>query len=520
MFFLWQIIGAVLLVLILLVAGILLAQSRGRTSGSKRVGSPKTATTAAPLLTVGIDDDSLNGVLQPFFCTGNYFYYGDGKMSFATFLGRHSADALFAPNNIKTTNVFGVGDPNGMGWLGGDSIASIELSNGDALFVYGDSFLGSMSEQSVWLASRREKPIYMPHNSVSYLKLHKDAFKKNKIAQHFFFIGQSIENVSNDSGFEFAADCIVDWKTEMLTKYKQLPYYFQPNGCGNLIQPRIEIKGSDSIAAWLMGGMCKENEIAVLASIVRGVKSLKAQFLVIKDALDANGLAKNPFLWDKDPTTRSFDIREELRSGGIVYQKIMKDRNGEYVVIGSKNKRPGVDIFLFRGSYDQILAQDNIRVWNNKWENIPRTRKNITMTPISVKDRLFQASYNSEFYFSKTLQTFCFFSISESVETDRKLIKRYKSISKNVEGPYEADATFFYEFPFWIQNLSKLIDVYSLRVHPGLVPIVEKQTGQNLDVVLSYTVQGLFPQYSGLLFDPVYSAYNIYYPQFIFIPAM
>jgi hypothetical protein len=202
----------------------------------------------------------------------------------------------------------------------------------------------------------------------------------------------------------------------------------------------------------------------------------------------------------------------------ILYQKIMKDVNNEYVVIGSRNKNPGVEIYLFRGTYEQILNQDNIKIWNGKWNTLSKKSKNTEMTPIIImNDHIYGPNYFCEFYFSKKANTYCFFTISTD-ENDNKILYKYKSISKKIEGPYDIDNNFIYKFPQWINNMSQQLDVYSLRSHIGLNKIVEKQkSDEKIEIVLSYVVQGIFPQYSGNFFNVNYSTYNIYYPQFIFI---
>lgn len=267
-----------------------------------------------------------------------------------------------------------------------------------------------------------------------------------------------------------------------------------------------------------MGGMCKNNDIAILSSVVKGIKNIACQFVEIKNAINKNGLDKNPFLWDKDPTTNYYNIRDELKIGGILYQKIMKDKNNEYVVIGSINRKPGVEIYLFRGTYKQILEQDNIKIWNGKWKVLSKSSKDTQMKPIEIKnDNLYATNYFCEFYFSEKENTYCFFTIA-SDESDNKILYKYKSLSKKIEGPYDIDNTFFYKFPQWINNMNKQLDVYSLRSHIGLNKIVGKQkSDQRIEIVLSYIVQGIFPQYSGNFFNVNYSTYNIYYPQFIFI---
>ena len=184
----------------------------------------------------------------------------------------------------------------------------------------------------------------------------------------------------------------------------------------------------------------------------------------------------------------------------------MKDQNGEYVVIGSKNKRPGVEIYLFRGTFNEILKQENIKVWNGTWQT------GFDMKPIIINnDRIYGPNYYSEISFSEN--KYCFFSIDHDANGDRTLTK-YEST--DIAGPYDIASNFYYKFPPTINDLGAKIDVYSLRSHPGLVPIVKKHD-ETIQFVLSYVYQGIFPRYSGLFFDSMYSTYDCYYPQFIFI---
>jgi hypothetical protein len=168
--------------------------------------------------------------------------------------------------------------------------------------------------------------------------------------------------------------------------------------------------------------------------------------------------------------------------------------------------KPGVEIYLFRGTYDEILRQENIKVWNGQWQN------GTDMQPVIVNNMMI---YGPNYYSEISIhgEKYCFFSIGQDTNGDRIL---YKFESINIEGPYDMVSDFYYKFPQWVNDLGKKIDVYSLRSHPGLVPIVQKQD-ENVEFVLSYVIQGIFPRYSGLFFDPLYSSYDCYYPQFIFI---
>jgi hypothetical protein len=100
----------------------------------------------------GTNDNSVTGIIQPYFCSGNPFSSGNTKISFNTFYQKYGMNLLNMPNTIKGIKVFGVGDQNGTGWLGGDSIASIELTNGDLLFTFGDSFICKIDSPNVWLS--------------------------------------------------------------------------------------------------------------------------------------------------------------------------------------------------------------------------------------------------------------------------------------------------------------------------------------------------------------------------------
>lgn len=508
------IIFVTLLIFIVLVIVSIIFIIGFKTNGRQFFMTATSSPRAVPLYT-GKDDDPVQGIIQPYFCSGNPFSSGNTKLSFTSFMKKFGPNLFTMPNTIDGVKVFGVGDQNGVGWLGGDSAASIQLSNGDLLFVFGDSFLSKIDAPNVWLSMRDTGQITMPHNSLSYLKV--DKSDRTKIKQNIFFIGQSEQNVSNSFGLGFDTECPFEYTQGLLQKYRSSPYFFNPNGCESFIQPRGENIPKDA-NVWLMGGMCQKSDIAILSSVVQGIKNIGTQFIEVQDAINKNGLAKNPFLWDKDPTTRFFNISDELTMNNtILYQKIMKDADGMYVVIGSRNKKPGVEIYLFRGTYNQILQQNNIQVWNGRWNVISNRTKTIELKPIEIRnDILYGTNYYCEFYFSEKENTYCFFSISTD-ENKNKILYKYKSVSKKIEGPYDIDDTFIYSFPQWINNMSDQLDVYSLRSHPGLNRIVQNDTNENVEIVLSYVVQGIFPQYSGNFFNINYSTYNIYYPQFIII---
>lgn len=181
----------------------------------------------------GIDDNSISGIISPYFCSGNPFNSGNYKISFETFNQRFPNNLFNFPNKIKKINVFGVGDQNGTGWLGGDSAASIQLSNGDLLFTFGDSFICKIDSPNIWLSYRNKTLITMPHNSLSYLKI--DKLNKNEIKQNIFFIGQSRQNLVNSLGLDFDKGCNFNFNNDILKNYKSSPYYFQPNGCNSII---------------------------------------------------------------------------------------------------------------------------------------------------------------------------------------------------------------------------------------------------------------------------------------------
>jgi hypothetical protein len=416
------------------------------------------------------------------------------------------------PNSYPKYKVFGVGDNVGAGWLGGDSDGSIELENGDLLFVYGDSFLGKISNPNVWTAFRSNNA-QMPHNSISYIKSN---HQTHQIKQHLFYIGQSSENLSNKDSLDFNVGCPFTYKNNIT--YKQNPYHFRPNGCESLLQPSMD---DATINLWLYGGMSKGKNIAILAGIVKGVQSKGFQFIEIQNAVDKFGLSKNPFLWDKDPTTRKIIMAENIqgKDKNIRYSKMIKDKEGDFILFGGQNKHPGTDIYLVRGNYEELIEQKGFKVWSSgKWKVVNRVTDALTMTPVVINDnQIYGPAYFSEFYFSTHDDTYCFYSITTNLDKKWVIIK-YTSFSKNIEGPYNLDKNFIFYFPDWINSIPEEFNVYALRIHPGLVnKVTPSAPDRKVDMVISYICQGNFPQYSGYLFSHEYSAYNLYYPQFLFI---
>jgi hypothetical protein len=457
-----------------------------------------------------IQDNAVNGHIQPYFCYGNPFVSSGTKTSFDRLLPSHGA--FTHPNLYPQYKVFGVGDNIGAGWLGGDSDGSIELENGDLIFVYGDSFIGKINNPNVWTAYRDDNA-QMPHNSVSYMKTNKQT---SKIQQHLFYIGQSEKNLSNKNSLDFSSGCPFTFTNNKM--YEQNPYHFSPNGCESLLQPSIIDPKSN---LWLYGGMSKGNNVAILAGIVQNIRSKGFQFIEIKDAVNGFGLSKNPFLWDTDPTTRKILLNENIQgvNNDIRYTKMIKDRDGTFVLFGGKNMKPGTNVYLVRGTYDQLIEQQGFKAWSSGgWRIVDNKTQDLDMTPVVINNnQIYGPAYFSEFYFSDTCMTYCFYSLS--TDLDKKwIIIRYKSSTKNIEGPYDLDHSFNFILPDWMNATPEQFDVYALRVHPGLVKKVKPSTSdRRIEMVLSYICQGNFPQYSGYIFSQEYSAYNVYYPQFIFI---
>jgi hypothetical protein len=479
-------------------------------SRSLSLYSPSATPSPTPINYLVIEDSAVDGQIQPYFCYGNPFVSSGTKTSFDKLLPSHNV--FTRPNLYPQYKVFGVGDNVGAGWLGGDSDGSIELENGDLIFVYGDSFLGKINNPNVWTAYRDDNA-QMPHNSISYLKTNKQT---SKIQQHLFYIGQSPQNLSNKDGLGFDAGCPFTYQKNNM--YKQNPYHFSPNGCQSLLQPSII---DPKLNLWLYGGMSKGNDIAILAGIVQGVQSEGFQFIEIKDVVNGFGLSKNPFLWDTDPTTRKILLSENIQgvNNDIRYAKMIKDRDGTFVLFGGKNLKPGTAVYLIRGTYDQLIEQRGFQAWSSgEWRIVVDETQQLDMTPLIINNnQIYGPAYFSEFYFSEACKTYCFYSLSTDLYK-KWIIIRYNSLSKNIEGPYDIDHNFNFVLPDWINATPGQFNVYALRVHPGLVnKVAPSAPDRRIEMVLSYICQGDFPQYSGYIFSQEYSAYNVYYPQFLMI---
>jgi len=433
-----------------------------------------------------VNDDSVNGKINPFFCYGNPIT-ATNKCSFATF--------NIAKNPYKVFNIFGVGDRNGAGWQGGDSVGSIELSNGDLLFVFGDSFFMDIIAPNAFLSFRNPKNVVMVHNSVSYMSL-----GNKKVANNTFFIGQNKDYLINDIDLS-SSNCLV--QKYNIENYKKNPIDFTPTGCETLLQPTNLPGSSKKISCWLYGGICKKNDIAILCgNYASDMSPIGFQFIEIKNAINSKSLQTNPFLWDKSTDTIRHDFAFQ---NNILWEKVNKIDDKNYIIYGGKNLNPGTEIYLLKGTYDEILS-NNFKIWNGKkWK-----KKDLnSLHPIQVYDnKIIGANYFSEFDYDKKSKHYYFFGIGMSIDK-KYILERY--ISKNLTGPYFLDKNFDYLFPEWINVRAHEINCYNLRSHPGLAKCFQVKS------VLSYVCQGYFPQYSGLLFDDFLSSYNIYYPQFILI---
>lgn len=471
----------ILITLFLLIVLILLILSIW--SGKKRNSpDPNSSTDTNPPFKI-IDDDSVTGKINPYFCYGNPFQSSGFKASAET----------RKLNSTTKYRVLGVGDTKGAGWQGGDSVGSIELSNGDLIFVFGDSFISKMQQPNVWLAYR-DYNVQMPHNSISYMKL-----GKNKISSNTFFIGQDKTNLINDLGLGvYTNGC--PFKTYDLANYKNDPMDFTPNGCDTLIQPSNVKTSSKNVSCWLYGGMNSKGDVALLAGNFVGITNVGFQFIEIKNAINKNALGLNPFLWDK------LGKRHELPSHpDILWEKINRIQDTEeYLVYGGKNLHPGAEVYLLKGTYRQFLDR-SYQLWDGgRWQ---ATQDMTRQKPIVINDSKFVGpNYFSEFESSG--KQYFFYGIA--MNDDKKYVL-YRYTSKNLTGPYDMDKSFIYSFPNWINTRSNELDCYNLRSHPGLARCFKVKS------VLSYMCQGRYPQYSGYFFDSVYSAYNTYYPQFILI---
>lgn len=428
------------------------------------------------------DDDSVYGKINPFFC------YGNSLQS----MGSKASSETLQQNTTKTYKVFGVGDTNGAGWQGGDSVGSIELSNGDLIFVFGDSFISKIQQPNAWLAYR-DYNVQMPHNSISYMKL-----GKNEILSNTFFIGQDKNNLINDLGLEFNKSC--PFQNYNLDNYRKNPMDFTPNGCNTLLQPSNVTTTLKNISCWLYGGMNENNDIAILVGNYVGITNVGFQFIEIKNAINKSALNLNPFLWDK------MGVRYELPSHpDVLWEKINLIQNSnEYLIYGGKNLHPGAMVYLLKGTYRQFLDR-SFQTWNgSQWLDSQDLSKQM---PIIINDNKFIGpNYFSEF---EMLDNEWFFYGLAMNEEKKYVLYRYTS--NTLTGPYEMDKGFSYTFPNWINMRSNEIDCYNLRSHPGLAKCFHVKS------VLSYICQGRYPQYSGYFFDNVYSPYNTYYPQFILI---
>jgi hypothetical protein len=245
--------------------------------------------------------------------------------------------------------------------------------------------------------------------------------------------------------------------------------------------------------------MTNNNDLAILSGNFIGIENAGFQFIEIKNAFQNDILNINPFLWDK------IGIRHYLpMTTNIILGKMNKINDSQFVIYGGKNLKPGTEIYLLRGTYQEFLNQ-TFESWNgNQW--IRTTDLQQLGAVVVNNNRIIGPNYFCEFQFID--QEYVFYGISMDLDNNY-ILNRYRSM--DMTGPFDIDPDFTYIFPNWINMRSNELDCYDLRSHPGLAKCL------NVKSVLSYICQGRFPQYSGYFFDDIYSAYNTYYPQFILI---
>ena len=432
------------------------------------------------------DDNNIDGIISPFFCSGLPFLT-DQKIcadEYYNFFGRLYTDY----------KVLGIGNNNGYGWLGGDSVGSVMLNDNLFLFVFGDSFISFIEANNIW-EGKRNSNCFLPHNSISLLSIS----NINNITNQFF-VGNNKKNLRNDYGIIDSEKCPFKYSSNKLFFMRNNPLYFYPIGCDSLIQPTVVNSESKHILSWLYGGIANNNDLALLAgNFDENMKNVGFEFIIINNALNDNSLNMNPFLWDKNSDRLKLETIDD-----ILWEKVNKINGKEYLIYGGKNLYPGVEIYLIKGTYNEII-NDTKKYWGgNKWKTNIRELK-----PIEINNnKIFGPNYYSEFDYDNENNLYFFYAIDIDNNSEYSIIK-YNSDC--ITGPYDIDTNFTYYFPSWIKKRSTEISCYNLRSHTSLAKKLEKK------VILSYVCQGIYPYYSSYYFDANLSSYFIYYPQFIIL---
>ena len=430
------------------------------------------------------DDNNMDGIISPLFCSGLPLLTAQ-KISaneYYNFFGKRYTEY----------KVLGIGNSNDYGWLGGDSVGSIMLNDNNFLFVFGDSFISSIEANNIW-EGKRNSQSFLPHNSVSLLTIN----NINNITNQFF-VGNNKKNLINEYDIINSSNCPFRYSKNKLFFMQNNPLYFSPIGCDSLIQPTIINSESKHILCWLYGGMVDNNDLTLLAgNFDENMKNVGFEFIIIKDGLNKNSLNINPFLWDKNSDRLKLDTENN-----ILWEKINKINDNEYLIYGGKNLYPGVEIYLLKGTYNEFL-NDTKQYWGgNEW------KKNIEdLEPIKINNnKIFGPNYYSEFDYDESDDIYFFYAINISENNEYSIIKY---VSSYMTGPFDIDTNFKYCFPSWINKRSTELSCYNLRSHTSLAKKLEK------NVILSYVCQGIYPYYSSYYFDANLSSYFIYYPQFI-----
>ena len=430
------------------------------------------------------DDSNIDGIVSPLFCSGLPF------LTQQKICANEYYNFFVKP--YTDYKVLGIGNHNGYGWLGGDSVGSIMLNDNHFLFVYGDSFISSIDAKNIW-EGKRNSNSFLPHNSVSLLSIN----NINNITNQFF-VGNNRKNLRNEYDIINSNDCPFKYSKNKLFFMQNNPLYFFPIGCDSLIQPTIVNSQSKHILCWLYGGMIDKNDLTLLAgNFDENMKNVGFEFIIIKDALNSKNLNINPFLWDKQS-----ERLQLCTINSILWEKMNKINDSEYLIYGGKNLYPGVEIYLLKGTYNEFI-NDRKQYWGgNEWkENIE------DLKPIIVNNnKIFGPNYYSEFDYDNENNLYFFYAINISNDIEYTIIKY---VSDRLTGPYDIDINFIYYFPSWINKRSTEISCYNLRSHTSLAKKIKKK------VILSYVCQGIYPYYSSYYFDANLSSYFIYYPQFI-----
>lgn len=473
----------------------------------------------------------------------------------AFFLGTEYLNQSVIGYNGSPTGVLGIATAQGSGWLGGDSNALVELSNGNLFMGFGDSFYGQLIPQGIYSGTTDTETIGF-HNTFSYLITNK---KEATIVSNRFYVGadqnkvrspEANEKLSTDAQIINSRNVLkllctsivlgqtydIEWasrgRTSILTP-----------DLSNQINFQLAQKKAASGNCWPIAGMVQSSMgVDTLYWIIfdrfklpgSNVEFSQTQILRIKNMAQSTSdtLLISPYDWDANSTIASFPNfmnQPVLLPGTDIYTCSTEWTRsfvfGKYNYLMGAGFSSAKAVYLTRATKPCIFYKGvGIEAWTaNGWKTNKCKNEEIELQPIvfqlkdgsdpfSEKDTMNQLS---EIFSLNNQYAILFLSSTTNLGSLTIKYQVYVFRSAEITGPYVRD-----ELPIFddFNPIFENFELYEMRVYPALLKYVPKEReGLQLQCIFSVVGQ---PYYThGNEWYGLQSFFQVYKPQFYFYYA-